>query len=677
MAKSYRLFRNTALPLRHSLAGRILVGFLMMAFLSLVVALAGIYYTSQASSKLVDLLEQDRKFTTNALTMKWAAEWQNSSVRAYLLKYDANAEKELSDSIKTYEDADKSLREMLASLNLPPDKYEQVKYRYEDYRDFISYIRSLNPEEYTKAPIFLWENTGQRSGPALKNQLIQSINDVLNTYRESSQKQIEDARQTGLNVTIVALTLVTVAGILGAFVASVITRSITRPLRKLAGVAREIRQGNLSVHVPVMRGEDEVASLAGAMASMAENLRASRLELENSLEESRRSNRELSAANRVAATIGQSLDLDQVLHEALDELMSVAEMEYGSIFLMEPDGKTLRLSTFKNQTEDYIRGYNRVKVGEQITGQVAESGEVTMLEFPMEDPRVTNPTIKAESFKRFYLGVPFKSKGKVVGVANLTSNTIKHMEKRDLELLRAIGNQIGIAVDNAQLYQQASALAAVDERNRLARDLHDSVTQTLFSITLTAESAKAMMLRKPEKVETQIDRLQILARGALAEMRSLIFQLRPAALQEQGLVAALEKHIAALKAKELDIDLNVEGARRLSDEHEQALYRIAQEAFNNIVKHARATHSWVDLKITDEGVSLTIRDNGEGFDAASVMAKRDRSSLGLTSMRERAELAGGTYTIESSPGEGTTVSVYLPLDFAPKPVGIGINNSNN
>ncbi len=675
MAKPRRLIRYPALPLRHSLAGRILLSFMLMAFLSLVVAIAGIFYTGQASSKLVELLEQDQKFTTSVLTMQQAAERQNSSVRAFFSPSQAQelADSELDNSIKAYEAADAQLRLVLGKLKLPPEKYETVSFLYSDYSEAIRSVRQLDLKDYPRAPAFIWESTGERSGPAIKERLIQALSDLLTTYRSSSNERINDARNSVFNVTVVALTLILVAGVLAAFVTVLITRTITRPLRKLSAVARAIRQGELEVHVPIMKGEDEVASLAGAMASMAENLSTSRRELENSLEETSRRNRELSAANRVAATIGQSLDLDQVLHEALDELMTVAETEYGSVFLMEPDEQTLRLWAYHNQTEEYVRNFNRVAVGDHFTGMVAQTGEVMMQESPADDPRVTNPSLKQEIYKQFYLGVPFKSKGRVVGVANLTSQTIRHLEQRDLDLLRAIGNQIGIAVDNARLYQQASQVAALEERNRLARDLHDSVTQTLFSITLTAESAKAMLTRRPEKVEAQVDRLQNLARGALAEMRSLIFQLRPAALQEQGLVAALEKHVAALRTKEnFEIELTIEGARRLSDDHEQALYRIAQEAFNNISKHARATKAWVKLVIDDQGATLTIKDNGLGFDAASVLARRDRSSLGLTSMRERTELAGGTYSIESNPGEGTTICVSLPLSIAPRPVGMGI-----
>ena len=669
-----RLIRYAIIPLWRSLAGRILAGFLVMAFLSLVVALAGIYYTNQANAQLAVLLEQDQQVTSNVLTMERAVERQNSSVRAFLLNStDAKTDQELASAISDYNGADTELNRVLSKVKIPSEKYNTVRDYYSDYSQLIQHIRSLNLSEYSRAPIFLWESSGDSSGPIVKERLIGAIDDLLGNYRAISQSQVTEARNQIIRATVIALTLVTAVGLLMAFFMSLITRSITKPLRELAGVASAIRKGNLDVTVPTMRGEDEVAYLAGAMGSMAENLRQSRQEIESSLKESKRRNRELVALNRVAATIGQSLDLTEVLHEALGQLMAVSEAEHGSIFLLEPGEQILRLAAYQNQTEDYVRYYNRVEVGDQITGVVAQTGEVLMLENPMDDSRITLPVLRGETYKKFYLGVPFKSKGRVVGVANLTSQVVRRLEGRDLEMLSAIGNQIGIAVDNARLYLEASQVAALDERNRLARDLHDSVTQTLFSITLTAESARAMLTRKPERVEAQVERLQNLARGALAEMRSLIFQLRPAALQEQGLVAALEKHVAALQAKEaFQVEFQVEGERRLSDEHEQTLYRIAQEAFNNITKHSKASQVWVKLEIEEAGARLTIRDNGQGFDAASVMAQRDRSSLGLTSMQERTELSGGTYTIESTPGNGTCLSVYLPLSVAPRPVGMGI-----
>jgi signal transduction histidine kinase len=370
------------------------------------------------------------------------------------------------------------------------------------------------------------------------------------------------------------------------------------------------------------------------------------------------------------------LRLEQILNDALEELMLVSEMRHSSIFLIQPENDILRLVAYRNQNEAYLQHFGKgVKVGEQLTGAVAQSGEVIFVDDVDADPRVSGEIRNLFGINT-YLGIPLTGSGKVVGVLNLTGEEQRTFNESDLELYRAIGSQVGIAVENAQLYAQAQLVAALEERNRLARDLHDSVTQTLFSITLTAESARAMLVKKPERVEPQLERLQNLARGALAEMRALIFQLRPAALEEQGLVSALVKHIELVRSKEnQNINFSVEGERRLSNEHEQALYRITQEALNNVVKHAQATEVNVKLTITDEAAYLTITDNGVGFDTTAVSRRtpQEQKSLGMTSMQERAVLAGGNISINSNPGGGTTISVILPLLSAPRPVGTGIN----
>ncbi len=206
---------------------------------------------------------------------------------------------------------------------------------------------------------------------------------------------------------------------------------------------------------------------------------------------------------------------------------------------------------------------------------------------------------------------------------------------------------------------QAEELAVTKERNHLARELHDSVTQTIFSITLTAKSARILLERNPAQVVTQLDHLQELAQSALAEMRALIFQLRPAPIEEGGLAAALRHHAAALKSRDgLTVALQVEGEQRLLPEQETQLFRIVQEALNNVVKHAHTDEVMVKLMLHADRVSLLVEDHGPGFDAA--MLEPDRKTLGLSSMRERAEMMGGSFVVESRPGEGVRIRVEVP-----------------
>jgi signal transduction histidine kinase len=211
---------------------------------------------------------------------------------------------------------------------------------------------------------------------------------------------------------------------------------------------------------------------------------------------------------------------------------------------------------------------------------------------------------------------------------------------------------------------QVEELAAAQERNRLARELHDSVTQTIFSMTLTAEAARILLERDPTKAGAQIDRLLELAQSALAEMRSLIAHLRPKTVAEAGLIPALRQHVAERGSQDgLTVALNLEGYAdedtRLSPETEEALFRIVQEALNNVVRHAQTDRAEVTLRLGDEAVSLLVEDPGVGFDPTHVSSSA--SHLGLTSMRERVRALGGTLEIESQSGAGTRIKVEAPL----------------
>jgi signal transduction histidine kinase len=211
---------------------------------------------------------------------------------------------------------------------------------------------------------------------------------------------------------------------------------------------------------------------------------------------------------------------------------------------------------------------------------------------------------------------------------------------------------------------QVEELTAAEERNRLARELHDSVTQTIFSMNLTAESARILLERDPSKVVTQLDRLQELSKDALAEMRSLISHLRPQKVVEKGLVPAIRRHIAERQRQDgLAIALYLEGCgeegKPLAPETEEGLFRVVQEALNNVVKHAQTDRAEVRLCLRDDKASLLIEDPGVGFDPAGISP--GTSHLGLASMRERVQALGGTFEIESQAHAGTRVKVEVPL----------------
>jgi PAS domain S-box-containing protein len=209
------------------------------------------------------------------------------------------------------------------------------------------------------------------------------------------------------------------------------------------------------------------------------------------------------------------------------------------------------------------------------------------------------------------------------------------------------------------LRRQAAELAASDERAHLARELHDSVTQALFSMTLTSRTIEMLIDKDPQAAREQLVALRELQREALAEMRALIFELRPGNLEQDGLIHALRTHTAALQGRiGLPIVVNSELDERLPIAVEEVLYRIAQEALHNVVKHAAARQVRIELSPLAAGVRLRIEDDGRGFDPNAV----PDGHLGLTGMRARAEKIGGGLTVRSGPGAGTTVDITIPAD---------------
>ncbi len=209
------------------------------------------------------------------------------------------------------------------------------------------------------------------------------------------------------------------------------------------------------------------------------------------------------------------------------------------------------------------------------------------------------------------------------------------------------------------LYEQAQELAALQERQRLARELHDSVSQALYGMSLGAYTAReALESSDLEQALASIDYVLVLAEAGLAEMRALIFELRPESLETEGLVAALTRQVAVLRARyKLTVEVDLADEPALSLEQKQALYRIAQEALHNIIKHARASTVLLRLTRQEREIILEVRDNGRGFDPTGPFP----GHLGLHSMRERATKMGGTLTIESAPGQGTCLSMRIPL----------------
>jgi signal transduction histidine kinase len=266
------------------------------------------------------------------------------------------------------------------------------------------------------------------------------------------------------------------------------------------------------------------------------------------------------------------------------------------------------------------------------------------------------------SYAHSWMGIPLRVKDKVIGMLDLTYSEPNHYTPQHASLAQTIANQAAIAIENAKLYEQAQEVAALQERQRLARELHDAVTQTLFSASLIAEVLPRLWESDQTEAREYLEDLRRLTRGALAEMRAMLLELRPSALNESDLEDLLCQSADAIAGRaRLPVAVDIQTQRPLPSDVKVALYRVAQEALNNVAKHAKPNHVSVSLRDVAPlqegqdagGVELCISDDGQGFDLARISP--DHFGLGI--MRERADAIGATLDVESKPGQGTRVTV--------------------
>ncbi len=373
---------------------------------------------------------------------------------------------------------------------------------------------------------------------------------------------------------------------------------------------------------------------------------------------------ELATLNAISTSASRSLDLKEIMREALDKLMDLMRMEYGVAYRVEGDGGDsldrayLKILAHRGVSADFVRLADGLPARETAAGFAGGLGQP--MAWQVADLPITSGRKKLLDKEgiRQIVSIPLMAKARYVGTFNIGSSAVQAITPEQLVLLGTIGQQIGVAVENARLYEEAERSAQTAERSRLARELHDSITQSLYSMTLYAEATARLLTRgRQEEAVTRLRDLRDTAQEALREMRLLIFELRPPAL-EKGLAAALQARLDSVESRcGVEVHLTVEGKEPVPFPPQAELYHIALEALNNALKHARAQAVHVDLSLNQAMVCLAIRDDGTGFDPA-VMS--EHGGFGIAGMRERARRIGGTLQISSAPGQGTSVTVQVP-----------------
>ncbi len=359
----------------------------------------------------------------------------------------------------------------------------------------------------------------------------------------------------------------------------------------------------------------------------------------------------------VGQAITSRLDRNAVLQLIADEARRLTSSRGAFVFLCEDD--ELHLSVLSGEDFAGISTGFQMSIADSLTGFAVQSGQPIRISDARQDPRANAELVHRLGVQSL-LVVPLIFGPESIGSISVINKGAGIFGSDDERVLTRLASVAVIAIENARLYEQAQQLAAAEERNRLARELHDSATQSLYGVTMFAEAAARLLTSgQIEQAADHMREVRATAKEALQEMRLLIFELRPPILEEQGLVAALQIRLESVEGRSgLQTEFEAEGVGDLPPEIEEALYRIAQEALNNTLKHAQANKVSVCLTQTQQNVILEITDDGAGFDPNTT---RTPGGLGLGGMKERVALLGGRLTVNSEPGEGTRVRVEVEI----------------
>ena len=433
-----------------------------------------------------------------------------------------------------------------------------------------------------------------------------------------------------LRSTLVNLAVVVAVTLLAA---TAFTRSLLAdPLARLTAATRSFAAGDRTARAN-LTSASEIGVLARSFDALADALSAAQDRLE-----ARVSARtaELRALLELSNTIAITTDLVPQLEAVLQRLVETGSAVAGEVLELEPGGRLRAVAALGQVPE------SRLAVAEGDTARPAAS-------------RIAQAAVVDGDA----LALPLRARDEVVGVLHAYAPPGRGWDEEHLDLAAGLAAQAAVAIENARLYERAKGQAADEERRSLARELHDSVSQAIYAVVLSAHTAKRKLdADDAAGAAAALDSAIELAEGALAEMRALIFELRPEALAEIGLVGALRRQLDGLELRHgvrTEADLGEEPDLPFSAKQE--LLRVVQEALHNVAKHARAGVVRASLRTAGDRVVIVVEDDGVGFDPATTRP----GHLGLTTMHERVAAVGGRLWLDSAPGAGTRVRVEAPL----------------
>jgi two-component system NarL family sensor kinase len=386
-------------------------------------------------------------------------------------------------------------------------------------------------------------------------------------------------------------------------------------------------------------------------------------------------NRELAVLYAIASQLNRKVDVREVLQEVLAQVTRLFGLQTGWVWLLDEQEQPylaadLNLPPYLADHSERLAG-SCMCMDTILSGCLAGATNIDVLRCTRlkNAEREGDPTSRG---LRFHASVPIYAGETPLGILNVASEDWRELAGDELQLLHIIGDQIGLALQRARLAAEhtlaAAHLAMTEERNRLAREIHDTLAQGLAAITLQLETADVLAEQRSGRAQEAIRRALFLARANLEEARRSVMDLRAAPLQNRTLAQALAALVDELARADLELAFHSEPLPFpvLATRVETGLYRIAQEALTNASRHAHANHIKVTLELNDEEVCLSVYDDGHGFEVAETLDRQTRAGaqeghFGLTGISERVKLLGGTLCLESTPEAGTCLVICLPI----------------
>jgi signal transduction histidine kinase len=367
----------------------------------------------------------------------------------------------------------------------------------------------------------------------------------------------------------------------------------------------------------------------------------------------------LKAVSDAVLAVASQRSVEQVLQQLVHSARELVDARYAALGV--PDGSGgFRSFIVSGMSEELIASLGPLPRTHGMLGAMLERAEPFRTDDIHTDPRFRGWWPARHPDMRSFLGVPIVAAEEVIGAFYLTEKrAATSFDDHDQALIELLAAHAAIAITNARLYERSRELSILSERNRLALELHDAVSQKLFSLVLSAEAAATLLDQDPAAARSKVVRIGELSREALGELRSLILGLRPPELERDGLPGALRKEIEMLeRIHGVKVEFEADGAGSAPTDRDLDVLRIAHEAIHNALRHADASRITVSLRQHDGRLELEVRDDGSGFDPGR--AELRSLHLGLTSMEERARELGGRLEIRSERGAGTTVALEVP-----------------